>query len=142
MILNRNKDNSTQIRPLTNQRRLLLEILRDANDHIDAKELYHRAISRDESVSLATVYRALRLFKELGLVDEMRLGRLRCYYELKNSPGHQHLVCQECGNVMEFQTPYFQKLIETIQSEYGLKVTKAELYLEGYCQECEGKKDT
>ena len=142
MILNRNKDNFTQVRPLTNQRRLLLGILREANDHIDAKELYHRASATDESVSLATVYRALRLFKELGLVDEMRLGRLRCYYEIKNSPGHQHLVCQECGNVMEFQTPYFQKLIETIQREYGLKVTKAELYLEGYCQKCEEKKDT
>jgi Fe2+ or Zn2+ uptake regulation protein len=142
MSRNRNQDNPIQGHPLTNQRRLLLELLRDAEGHVDAKELYRRAGARDESISPATVYRSLNLFKELGLVDEMRLGKIRCYYEAKQSPEHQHLICQGCGKVMEFQNPYFRKLIEAVRREHGFKVTKAELYLEGYCPECEKKEKT
>lgn len=114
-----------------------MEILRDAEGHVDAKELFRRASVRDGSISPATVYRTLNLFKELGLIDEMRLGNIRCFYEIRQTPEHQHLVCRGCGKVMEFQNPYFKKLIEEVQREHGFQVTKAELYLEGYCPECE-----
>jgi Fur family ferric uptake transcriptional regulator len=124
---------------LTTQRRLLLELIRDAEGHLDAKELYQRARATDKSIGPATVYRSLNLFKELGLVDERRLGKVRCYYEIKQSPEHQHLVCQGCGKVIEFQNPHFQKLIAAVRREHGFNVTKAELYLEGYCPECEEK---
>jgi Fur family ferric uptake transcriptional regulator len=139
MSRNRKQDNPIQGHPLTNQRRLLLELLRGAEGHIDAKELYRRASIRDKSISPATVYRTLNLFKEQGLVDEMRLGKIRCYYEIKQSQEHQHLVCLGCGKVMEFQNPYFQKLVKAVRREHGFNVIKAELYLEGYCQECEEK---
>ena len=124
---------------LTTQRRLLLKLIRDAEGHLDAKELYQRARARDESIGSATVYRSLNLFKELGIVDEIRLGKLRCYYEIKQSPGHQHLICQGCGKVIEFQNIYFNKLVKAVQREHGFKITKAELYLEGYCPNCEEK---
>jgi Fur family transcriptional regulator, ferric uptake regulator len=127
---------------LTMQRRLLLDLIRDSEGHLDAKELYQRAHAMDESIGPATVYRSLSLFKELGLVDEVRLGKIRCYYEIKESKEHQHLVCQGCGKVMEFQNPYFRKLIEAVRREHGFKITKAELYLEGYCPECEEKEKT
>jgi len=137
--LNIKQDNTIHGHSMTSQRRLLLELLRDAEGHIDAKELYRRASARDDSIGPATVYRSLNLFKELGLVDEMRLGKVRCYYEIKQSPEHQHLVCQGCGKVIEFQNPHFQKLIEAVQREHRFNITKAELYLEGYCPECEEK---
>jgi len=137
MSRNRNQDNPIQGHPLTAQRRLILELLRDAEGHIDAKELYRRASASDENISPATVYRSLKLFKELGLVDEMRLGKVRCYYEIKRSSEHQHLVCQGCGRVIEFQDPLVEQLIEAVRRGHGFKVTKAELYLEGYCPECE-----
>jgi Fe2+ or Zn2+ uptake regulation protein len=124
---------------LTVQRRLLLELLREADGHVDAKDLYRRASARDESISPATVYRSLKLFKESGLIQERRLGKVRCYYEIKQSAEHQHLVCQGCGKVMEFETPLVRELVDTIQKEHGFKVTKAELYLEGYCPHCEEK---
>jgi Fur family ferric uptake transcriptional regulator len=136
------QDNLIQGHPLTNQRRMLLGLLRDTEGHIDAKELYLRASAKDESISPATVYRSLKLFKELGLVEEMRLGKIRCYYEIKQSSEHQHLVCRGCGEVMDFQNPYFQKLIESVRRERKFKVTKAELYLEGYCLQCEDKEKT
>ena len=124
---------------LTNQRQLLLKLMRDAEGHIDAKELYRRASAKDESISPATVYRTLNLFKELGLVDEMRLGKVRCYYEVRQSSEHQHLVCKGCGKVMEIQNTHFNNLVDTVRKEHGFRVTKAELYLEGYCPECEDK---
>jgi len=139
MGLNNRQTSQIQGHPLTTQRRLLLELLRDAEGHIDAKELYRRASVRDESISTATIYRSLNLFKNLGLIDEMRLGKVRCYYEIRQSPEHQHLVCQGCGKVIEFQNPYFQKLIKAVQREHRFNITKAELYLEGYCPECEEK---
>ena len=142
MSRNRKIDNPVQGHPLTVQRRLLLELLHDADKHIDAKELYRRASARDESISPATVYRSLNLFKQAGLVDERRLGRVRCYYEIKQSPEHQHLVCQGCGKIIEFQNPLVGQLIEAIQREHSFNVTRAELYLEGYCPECEEKEKT
>jgi Fur family ferric uptake transcriptional regulator len=142
MSLNLKKDREIHGRSMTAQRRLLLELLRDAEGHIDAKELYRRASAKDESISPATVYRSLNLFKELGLVDEVRLGKVRCYYEIKQSPEHQHLVCQGCGKIIEFQNPLIGQLIKAVRREHGFKVTKAELYLEGYCPECEEKEKT
>ena len=137
--LNNSQTSQMQGHPLTTQRRLLLELLRGAEGQIDAKELYRRASVRDESIGPATVYRSLNLFKELGLVDEMRLGKIRCYYEIKQSPEHQHLVCQGCGKVIAFQSPLIGQLIEAVRREHRFNVTKAELYLEGYCLECEEK---
>jgi Fur family ferric uptake transcriptional regulator len=140
MSRNRKQDNAIPGHSMTSQRRLLLGLLGGARGHVDAKELYRRASARDESISPATVYRSLNLFKELGLVDEMRLGKMRCCYEVRRSPGHQHLFCRGCGRVMEFQSPYFQKLIEAVRRKHGFTVTKAELCLEGYCPNCEAKK--
>lgn len=140
MRLNRKGINTVQGHRLTAQRRLLWELLEEARGHLDAKELYRRASARDESISPATVYRSLNLFKQLGLVDERRLGKVRCYYEIKQSPEHQHLVCQGCGKVIEFESPLIRKLVQIVRAEHGFNVTKAELYLKGYCSECEQQK--
>jgi len=125
---------------LTSQRRLLLELINNAGEHIDAKELYRRASSTDTSISLATVYRNLRLFQKLGLVDERRLGQSSHSYEIRQPSRHQHFVCSECGKVIEFRSPSINKLVGDIQQEQGFRVSKAEFYLEGHCQHClEGK---
>ena len=139
MRLSRIHDNLLKSNPFTTQRRLLLELLREADGHINAKELYRRASARDQSISPATVYRSLNLFKQLGLINERRLGKVSCYYEIKHSPEHQHLVCQGCGKVIEFESPLVRKLMDTVQEEYGFKAKRIELYLEGCCQECEDK---
>jgi Fur family ferric uptake transcriptional regulator len=125
--------------PMTSQRRLLLELIREVDGHIDARELYRLANSKGEFISPATIYRSLNLFKQLGLVDERRLGKMRCYYEIKRLSDHQHLVCQCCGKIIEIESPLMRKLVSKVQDEHGFKVTKAELYLEGYCEQCEEK---
>ena len=60
-----------------------MDLINQANGHIDAKELYRRALKQDHSISQATVYRNLRYFKEMGIIDDRHLGELRCYYEVK-----------------------------------------------------------
>jgi Fe2+ or Zn2+ uptake regulation protein len=124
-------------RPVTAQRKLLLSLIRKAGGHVSAKELYRRASRKNESISLATVYRTLRLFKELGLIEERRLGQLYCHYELKDLADHQHLVCRSCGKVIEYESPLLRQLVDKVQSDSGFKTTKIELYVEGYCQQCD-----
>jgi len=121
----------------TVHRQLLLHLIHDAGGHIDAKELYRRATRQDKSISLATVYRSLHLFKQLDLVDERRLGQVRCCYEIKQTPEHQHLVCQGCGKIIDFENPLIHKLVDKVQHDHRFKVTKVELYLEGYCEQCD-----
>jgi len=134
-----NNGNMSKRHLFTSQRRLLLELLQEADRHIDAKELYRRASARDQSISPATIYRSLNLFKQLGLIDERRLGKVCCYYEIKHSPEHQYLVCQGCGKVIEFESPLVLQLMDAVRKQYGFKTAKVELYLEGRCRECEGK---
>ena len=138
MKINRNKRITT--RPDTSQRRLLLSVMQEAEKHLDAKELYRRASERDASISLATVYRNLHLFKEQGLINERHLGQARCFYEMKHLGEHQHLVCESCGQVIEFESPLIHKLIAEVQRKNNFFITKVELYLEGYCYECKEEK--
>jgi len=140
MRINRNHDFDIKNRPATPQRRLLLDILRHTKGHLDARGLYRQAIEKDPRISLATVYRNLRLFKELGLVDEVHLDEARCYYEIRRSADHYHLVCKSCGKVTEFESTVVANLIDEVQRNSDFNVTRAELHLEGYCQKCKGRK--
>ena len=135
-----NRNGGTKIQPATPQRRLLLSVMQEAGRHLDAKELYRRASERDINISLATVYRNLRLFKEQGLIHERHLGQTRCYYEMKHLGEHQHLVCQGCGRVIEFESPLIGKLVAEVERKNNLSVTRVELYLEGYCHKCKEEK--
>ena len=135
MRINRTKNASTG-HPTTLQRKLLLDILHEAKGHLDATELYRRAMEKDTRISLATVYRNLRLFKELGLIDERRLDEAHCYYEIKGAAEHYHMVCTICGKVMEFESPLISDLVEELRRKSDFEATKAVLYLEGFCRIC------
>lgn len=140
MRINRNNDSEMKGYPQTRQRQLVLDIIHEADGHLDAKEIFRLAAGKDSSISPATVYRSLKLFKELGLIDEKRLGQACCYYEKKHALQHQHLVCSECAKVIEFDCP-LSEIVEKVKREQGFTVTKAEIYFEGYCAECASKKE-
>jgi Fur family transcriptional regulator, ferric uptake regulator len=135
MIINRNYLKEMQGHPQTKQRQLLLEIIYKSQGHLDAKELYRLASTKDGSISPATVYRSLNLFKQLGIINQQRLGQVRCTYEINRSSKHQHLVCSVCGKVIDFDCPLYG-ILEKVKTEQGFTVTKAEVYLEGYCSQC------
>ena len=120
----------------TTQRELLLEIIRGADGHLDADELCWQARQRQPGLSLSTVYRSLRLFKEMCLVEEHQLHGDRCHYENTPETGHHHLVCLGCGRVIEFSCPLTESLKDRFTREQGFEVTEAKVCLAGYCAEC------
>jgi len=121
----------------TEQRQLLLEIIQQAEGHLDADEIYQRARQKSPSISLSTVYRSLQLFKELELVEEHQFDGMRRFYETTPRPKHHHLVCLGCGRIFEFKCPSAEKLKSRISREEGFKVTDTEVRLAGYCPDCQ-----
>jgi Fe2+ or Zn2+ uptake regulation protein len=120
---------------LTSQRLLLLELIEQTEGHLDVYEIYRRAKERNRKLSLSTVYRALRLFTDLGIVDDLQYDQHH-YHAAKLSSEHYHLVCLNCGQVVEFESPLVDTLKESVGSSYSFDVTRGEVNLSGYCQRC------
>ncbi|MCK4964034.1 MAG: transcriptional repressor [Dehalococcoidia bacterium] len=126
---------------VTSQRRLLLDLLRHSEGHLDADELYRLAKEREPRISLSTVYRALSLFKELGLVEERHFAEEHHHYEVKRKREHHHLVCVGCGKVVEFQYPLTKQIKENVSRRSGFEILNASVSLEGYCERCRHEQD-
>ena len=120
----------------TNQRRLILDILRQAGGHLDADEIYRLAKEKEPRLSLSTVYRSLRLFKELGLVEERHFGGEHHHYEAKGEREHHHLVCLGCGLVVEFECPFTESMKEGVRQQSGFEVIGTDVHMVGYCERC------
>ncbi len=121
---------------LTSQRCLILDVLRESDDHLDADAVHDRARSRAPDISLATVYRTLALLQELGLVEEHQLGEGHSHYEAVRNKPHYHFTCLECGKVVEFDTPLVARIVEELSDREGFEITRAHLHLTGYCRRC------
>lgn len=128
-------------RRVTAQRTLLLELLRQSPEHIDAEELYRRAREHNVRMSLSTVYRNLQLFKELGLVQEHHFMEEHHHYEVKSDVEHQHLLCVACGKVVEFVCPMSQKLREDTAKKYDFDIFDVEVRMVGLCPDCRRKEE-
>lgn len=121
---------------VTRQRKLLLDLIRVQKGHLDADELYRIAREKNPRLSLSTVYRTLRLFKRLGLVEELHFEEEHHHYEGRPSREHYHLVCLQCGKVTEFENPLVSRLKSALSKEHHFKVTGGEIHLSGYCAQC------
>ena len=124
-------------RRLTSQRRLILEVLEDSDEHLDAESLYVRAKVHNPGISLATVYRTLAVLKEMDLVEEHRLGEEHAHYESVRNGPHYHFTCLTCGKVIEFDTPLVAQAKQELSAQKGVHVTGAHLHLSGYCAQCQ-----
>jgi len=123
---------------LTRQRRILLDILlAEEQEHLDADKLYQRARLVDPRIGLATVYRALALFKEAGLVIEHRLGQEHGHFEALPKTPHYHFTCQACGQVIEFEAPALDALIQAAPELAGVAIQEVHLLLQGICANCQ-----
>jgi len=120
----------------TKQRTLLLEVLRQGKSHLDADELYRRARKKQPQLSLSTVYRALRLFKKLGLVEETHFDEEHHHYEVKSATEHHHLVCLKCGKVVEFNYPLSRHVKENVPEARDFEIIGTEVRITGYCSKC------
>ncbi|WP_197915985.1 Fur family transcriptional regulator [Thiosulfatihalobacter marinus] len=115
---------------MTGQRRTIAAVLQDSDDHPDVEELFARAASRDAGISLATVYRTVKLFEEAGILDKLEFGDGRARYEDAEREHHDHLIDLHTGDVIEFVDPEIEALQERIAEKLGyrLKGHRLELY--------------
>jgi Fur family ferric uptake transcriptional regulator len=125
---------------ITEQRRVIAKVLSESDDHPDVDQLHARATAVDPGISIATVYRTVRLFEEAGILDRHDFGDGRARYEAAPEAHHDHLIDVETGHVIEFVDPELEALQRQIAERLGYRLVDHRLELFGVKLERETKK--
>ncbi len=115
---------------LTDQRRIIAKVMSESRDHPDVDELYNRVSKIDSKISIATVYRTVKLFDEVGIVTKHDFKGGKARYEKINESHHDHLIDVKTGEIIEFVNEEIEKLQNKVAEKYGYKLVdhKLELY--------------
>ena len=124
---------------MTGQRRVIAQVLSASDDHPDVEEVHRRASAQDTRISIATVYRTVRLFEEVGIIERHDFGDGRARYEETTDHHHDHLINVHTGEVIEFENPEIEALQEAIARKHGMKLVGHRLEL--FAMPVEGAKD-
>lgn len=125
----------------TGQRDLILETFLSTEEHLTSEDLHGLVHKKDDTIGLTTVYRTLKLLTEAGLAREVRFGDNKTYYEHHyNHDHHDHMICTECGKVIEFFSPDIEALQDEMADKFGFKPTHHSLRLWGVCSDCQRSK--
>ncbi len=116
---------------MTGQRRLIAQVLEEATDHPDVEGLHARAAELDPNVSLATVYRTVKLFEETGILEKLEFGDGRARYETAAREHHDHLIDVKTGDVIEFVDSEIEALQEKIANRLGYRLVAHRMELFG-----------
>ncbi len=126
----------------TAQRELILDIFLRTEEHLSSEDLYWLVQKEDSSVGHTTVYRTLKLLTEAGLAREVRFGDGKTYYEHHfEHDHHDHMICTECGKVIEFFSAEIEALQDEMADKFGFKPTHHSLRILGLCEDCQ-KRDS
>jgi Fur family ferric uptake transcriptional regulator len=121
---------------LTPQRMLVLSAIENSEDHISAEEIYTQVIAKYPHVNISTIYRTLELLNRLGLVTETDLGGGRVRYHPAGKGHHHHLVCQECGKIIDLDESVLSSLKDVLLREYKFSADLRHLAIFGRCADC------
>jgi Fur family ferric uptake transcriptional regulator len=116
---------------MTGQRRVIAKVLSDAKDHPDVEEVYRRASEVDPKISIATVYRTVRLFEEAEIVERLDFGDGRARYEEASEDHHDHLIDVQSGKIIEFHDEEIEELQRVIAERLGFKLVDHRMELFG-----------
>jgi len=116
---------------MTGQRRVIARVLSDASDHPDVEELYRRAAALDPRISIATVYRTVRLLEEKGILERRDFGGGRARYEATEHGHHFHLIDVDTGKVIEFEDKEYERVMQGIAARLGFELVSIKLELFG-----------
>ena len=116
---------------MTGQRRVIARVISEADDHPDVEKVYERATEIDPAISIATVYRTVRLFEEAGILSRSDFGGARARYEEVPEKHHDHLIDIKSGKVIEFRDDEIEELQEKISKKLGFKLIDHRLELYG-----------
>jgi Fur family ferric uptake transcriptional regulator len=117
---------------MTGQRRVIARVLSDAEDHPDVEELYRRSSALDPKISVATVYRTVRLLEEKGIIERRDFGGGRARYEATEHGRHYHLIDVDSGKVLEFEDEEHEALMHKIANRLGFELVSMRLELFGH----------
>jgi Fur family transcriptional regulator, ferric uptake regulator len=123
---------------ITEQRRVIARVLSDSIDHPDVEALHSRAAAVDPGISIATVYRTVRLFEEAGILERHDFGDGRSRYEAAPEAHHDHLIDVETGNVIEFVDPELEALQKQIAEKLGFRLVDHRMELYGVALDRKG----
>ncbi len=126
---------------MTEQRRVIARVLSSADDHPDVEEVHRRANEMDSRISIATVYRTVRLFEEANILERHDFGDGRARYEEASEEHHDHLIDIQSGKVIEFQNQEIENLQEKIAKKNGMKLVGHRLELYGVPLDRAGEAD-
>jgi Fur family ferric uptake transcriptional regulator len=123
----------------TSQREAILKTLYNHPDHFTPENLYLlvKETYPESNVGITTVYRTLNLLEENHIATSISFGSAGKKFELGNKPHHDHLICEKCGKIVEFEDPQIEQLQEKIATLYHFKLTNHLMQLYGICQECQ-----
>ena len=122
---------------ITKQRRTVLKIFLECKNHVSVEELYNIVLKTEPKIGLATVYRTLALLTKSGLALEMDFGDGQKRYETSyRCVHHDHMVCTECGKILEFNHPLIEKYQEEVAKQKNFRITSHKLDLFGLCEDC------
>jgi len=124
--------------PITQQREAVAQIVFSSSGHLSVDDIAQRLRQEDERIGKATIYRTLDLLVKSKLVEEHDFGEgfKRYEHRLSRQPVHEHLICVECGTVIEFRSDEVQRIEERMLQDHGFTPARHRLEIYGLCQEC------
>jgi Fur family ferric uptake transcriptional regulator len=125
--------------PVTQQREAVAEVVFSSTEHLSVEEIEQELREGGERIGKATIYRTLDLLVKSKLVDEHDFGEgfKRYEHRLSRQPIHEHLICQECGKVVEFRSEQIREVEERVAAEHGFRLTRHKLEIYGICGSCQ-----
>src|SRR5258705_13980276 len=125
----------------TSQRDLILDIFLRTEEHLSSEDLYRLVQKEDPSIGQTTVYRTLKLLTDAGLAREVRFGDGRTHYEHNyKHQNHDHMICSECGRIIEFYSPELEAIQDAMAAKYRFQLTEHLLRMIGICADCRREK--
>jgi Fur family ferric uptake transcriptional regulator len=122
---------------LTKQRETIVQTFLKMERHITAEELYREVFKKNPSIGIATVYRTLHLLCECGVAQQRQFGEGQTRYDpVYNKNHHDHLICNHCGKIIEFENSSIEKLQEKVASQHRFTILSHKLELYGLCVQC------
>jgi Fur family ferric uptake transcriptional regulator len=127
---------------ITPQRRIIIGVIIDSHGHLTPSAIHKRALREDNSIGLVTIYRTIEILTKLGLICEMHTGEIcRSYTMRRPSEHHHHLICSDCGRVIDFTDCNLDKLERRLTQENHFKIESHLLEFLGQCRECRSNND-
>lgn len=122
---------------VTTQRKIILEaVAYQVGWHVHPKDVYSYVQERDKSIGLATVYRTLKMLEDMDLLNKIYMMGMQEDHEMEHGQDHYHLICLQCGSIIDIQDTEFDEISNHVNKKYGFETTQIKMSVYGLCEDC------